>query len=289
MGMLATAWTPMRAFAWCQSHNVAQSTPGVCQTEGVPLGWNRRCIGYGVDLRGTEGLDFEQVKSIAIRAFRHWTSVDCGVGTVAFDIQPYAEPAFCSKAEFNRFGRNVNTLAFVTDWENRASASGVPYDSNAIAITTTSSTSSGEILDADILINENFAPFAECADSGCTGDDVFRIDLESIITHEIGHFFGIAHSADPQSTMWFDYGAGSIEPRSLSPDDEAALCGVYPPGIIQSTTCTLEPLGGLALDCEPKRLLGTCALQRSRDTEPAWVLFALGSLVWMRTRRRRQR
>ncbi len=50
-------------------------------------------------------------------------------------------------------------------------------------------------------------------------------DLQTILTHEAGHFFGLAHSTDPGALMYAFYQPGAIR---LGPDDVDAICTVYP-------------------------------------------------------------
>jgi hypothetical protein len=55
------------------------------------------------------------------------------------------------------------------------------------------------------------------------------IDLQNTVTHEAGHFIGLAHAPDSAATMFAKTSAGEIEKRSLSPDDVAGVCAIYPP------------------------------------------------------------
>jgi hypothetical protein len=50
--------------------------------------------------------------------------------------------------------------------------------------------------------------------------------LQSILTHEAGHFMGLAHATDTNSIMYAFYQEGAIE---LTPDDQAGICNIYPP------------------------------------------------------------
>jgi hypothetical protein len=53
-------------------------------------------------------------------------------------------------------------------------------------------------------------------------------DLESALTHEAGHALGLAHSDDPNATMFSTTLPGETSLRTLEADDEAGICAVYP-------------------------------------------------------------
>lgn len=74
----------------------------------------------------------------------------------------------------------------------------------------------GQILDADILFN----PAVTFTTDGSAGTD-----LQTVLTHEIGHFLGLDHSAVVKATM-FPY-APPVE-RTLGSDDVAAIAMLYP-------------------------------------------------------------
>src|SRR5207237_1152648 len=53
-------------------------------------------------------------------------------------------------------------------------------------------------------------------------------DVESIATHEAGHFLGLAHTPDVNAVMYATYPLGAIK-RNLDPGtDVRDICGVYP-------------------------------------------------------------
>jgi hypothetical protein len=115
----------------------------------------------------------------------------------------------------------------------------------------------GRILDADIELNgwdgggtETSLPqgqppngwYFTCGDvatTPCTtygeGDCRF-MDLRNTLTHEVGHFVGLAHvpdhlPIDPENTwptMEKTTTAGETSKRSLAPDDIAGVCAIYP-------------------------------------------------------------
>jgi hypothetical protein len=94
-------------------------------------------------------------------------------------------------------------------------------DSSTAAITLTTFFCSGQIMDADMLVNgEDWA----WTTSGASD----HADIQSVITHEAGHFIGFGHNPDPQSTMYFQTTVGDLRPRTLTADDAQGACDVYP-------------------------------------------------------------
>jgi len=163
----------------------------------------------------------------------------------------------CRRAELNTTG-NVNTIAFLDPWKDPCADPQKPgYDSFALAVTVVwFDTESGEILDADMMINDQLAtrfnaggPYADCPDEGCPPGSPGAADLRSIITHEAGHFIGIGHSDVEDSTMYPYYERTSVSKRMLAQDDIDAVCTIYPPGDLDPS-CNAAPLCGLQLDCE---------------------------------------
>jgi hypothetical protein len=73
----------------------------------------------------------------------------------------------------------------------------------------------GQILKADIIFNPN-VPYST---GGAAGTD-----LQTVATHEIGHFFGLDHSAVVRAVM-FPFAS---DMTTLSYDDVAAISTVYP-------------------------------------------------------------
>jgi hypothetical protein len=91
----------------------------------------------------------------------------------------------------------------------------------------------GQIIKADILFNPKPAPpgfpttsFTTDPSSATLTDTVNIVDLQTIAVHEIGHFFGLDHSAVTNAAM-FPF-APSIPRDTLASDDVAIISTIYP-------------------------------------------------------------
>jgi len=136
-----------------------------------------------------------------------------------------------------------------------------PGDRSIVALTSVLyDPDSGRIVDADIEVNgwdgegsgQSLAPtssgpphgwyftcakesgWGECARYGEAG--CYFIDLQNTMTHEVGHFIGLAHPCEGASctaalrplTMFPATSPGDLEKRTLHADDVAGLCAIYP-------------------------------------------------------------
>ena len=100
----------------------------------------------------------------------------------------------------------------------------------------------GGITESDIALNPNIS----FSTDGTTG----TYDVESVLTHEVGHLLGLEHSADLGATMApFQgqngyYGAPAVTPRSLSEDDRAGVRTIYGPVAGTSISGTVRDAAG---------------------------------------------
>ena len=102
-----------------------------------------------------------------------------------------------------------------------------------LALTTvTYGVDSGEIYDADIEVNT-----AQHTITAQEPPPAGAYDLQAILTHEAGHFFGMAHATDTSPIMYAQYKPGAI---TLTDDDVTGICTIYPP-LPKSGGCTAAP------------------------------------------------
>jgi hypothetical protein len=156
---------------------------------------------------------------------------------------------------------------------------------NTLGLTTvTFNPDTGEIYDADMEIN-TFSAKVTLVDPV----PIDGFDFGSIVTHEAGHFLGLAHSGDSHATMFAQYRPGSTAMRELAPDDIEGICSVYHPDGTRSTAagdllaepCDPTPRRGLRSDCRTPK---SC---NASGSSPEAFDLALGAWMLMRIRRRR--
>jgi hypothetical protein len=250
------AW-PRDASAFCRTTTCTRDCPtdfDGCSSSGLQLWWATSCVGYSLDAKLTKNLPEAPVREAIRQAFFAWTEVDCGGGRRAsMTFSPFVDSS-CGRSEYRADAGNVNVMIFKDDdWTYRG------IDGTLAKTTVTFDGTSGEILDADIEINSAYNNLS-------VGDAKVEYDLQSIVTHEIGHMIGLAHSSDFSATMFAAYDPGTTELRTLAGDDVKAVCAAYPPG--RAASCDPTPRGGLSLDCPAVEASGGCASSASSPGVP---------------------
>jgi hypothetical protein len=289
-GLAAAALNVFHALpghAYCVARACDDTKPEyACQYDGYrcpislsrpELYWPSRCVSYAFNADGSElyQIDFDTANAAAEQAFAHWLGADCGGGTPGVALMNVG-PVECGRVEYNQTG-NANVFLFADDeWEF-----GEAHRTIALTIIQFS-TDSGEIFDADIALNSANMQFTT------DPDDDSGFSLGSVLTHETGHFLGLAHSSVPGSIMASDYAATAGD--LLTPDDVDGICALHPPDPeAANDDCT--PRHGLSRRCGGRlpSASGGCSFgTEDRGSRFAWFSLALAAFAARRTRRNRR-
>jgi hypothetical protein len=178
---------------------------------GAPVKWASPSVVFQLNEAGSDDLSFETTRRAVKASFDQWNDHQgCDLTLKYGGSTPEAAVGYL------RDGDNTNLVVFEDDeW---------PFDSSALAVTlTTFNTRTGELLDADIIINGADYTWG----NGTRGD---QHDLANSLTHEVGHFIGLEHSDEMSATMFPSASPGEIAKRDLDLDDIAGLASLYGTG-----------------------------------------------------------
>jgi hypothetical protein len=226
------------AFAYCRlttcdpkKGDECEMNEGGCVRSGAGLRWRSLPIQYRFSAQGSTKLDVEAARDAVRRAFDNWTNVECpNGGRTSLSFKEVAD---------SRGDSDPWTIHFRDDeW---------PHDDGDESLALTNhryGKYTGFIEFADIEINTATTPFAVSKDDA-------GLDLETVVTHEVGHYIGLAHSHVRGSIMAPRYcqDGEACGTAQLSDDDVAAVCLVYPPSSSSGINDELAPLPPPAQGC----------------------------------------
>ena len=162
----------------------------------------------------SDGSDLEAVRA----SFQSWSAISTA------NIQ-FTEAATTTSSKYARANDGVNLISFEDDQFP------FPYGVLAVAAKLTEIdevTQVARILDADIVVNPDFVNDIKYnLGVGYNGVNAGYFDIQSVITHEIGHVLGLLHSGVVSSTMFPMIDQGTSV-RSLEQDDKSWASYKYP-------------------------------------------------------------
>jgi len=205
------------------------SSTGTTQT---PLKWNQSRVRWFATDRSVNGVTATQFQTAVAAGFATWEAVPTASITFQF-------VGFTSAAPFDDDG--ISTFGFDAepDLDRVLGATSFVVD-----------TLTGEIVESDVFFNSIFTW------STAAAGDASRFDLQSVATHEIGHFLGLGHSALGETEPRADggrrvlasgavmfpisFGRGNTADRELQPDDIAGISELYPSSTFRAQTGVLR-------------------------------------------------
>ncbi len=280
---LATLFLAGASFGYCRTTTCDASASPNCTfgDDGcLPLYWASKCLSFGVQQDGSAklGIDHAAADAIITTAYQQWLGVDCGGAAPSFQFWNDGKMV-CAAPEWNDEGPNANVWMFRDgDWPYRGA-------NTTLALTTvTFATRTGEILDADVELNSFSNDFT-------TSDFGPGTDLQSIATHEAGHFLGLAHATDTSATMYPAYVDGDRSFRTLGLDDATGICDTYPPNRSAQECTGPSHAGGFSRECAgaSEESKGCSCELGSAEGNAEGVAAALGALAVVVARARRRR
>lgn len=149
------------------------------------------------------------------------------------------------------------------------------------------SSKTGCLKEADIILNAKAFTWGVLSKKA----KVFHYDVQNVVAHEVGHFFGLDHSADNTATMYPTTPQGETDKRSLEKDDLNGIVHVvenynlrYSPS--NDAAQTASTAGGAPGQPSDLDQMGGCSVTGDAPAPAPWLLL-LGLLVISRWRRGR--
>ena len=182
---------------------------------GNKIFWPTFPIDFAVNQRGTHEIADDSEFTAITNSVNTWAAV------------PDTTIQFNQLARTTMDGLAEDGLSVISWVDNPASSDAVP---GFAAVTTLHLDEAGDprhILESDTVLNGVHFSWTTNGDGNFTSQNG-PLDVQAVVTHELGHFLGFAHTWDPQSAVYpLSYG-GSIRARNLSQEEVSAVQAVYP-------------------------------------------------------------
>lgn len=208
------------------SHSSYAFTPTVTAS-GVPVRWKDRIhLDFAGNPVNQVGLSDSDVFTAVVHGLQRWKMASGGA--VGFDYWQGTDPSiFEANSDFN----GQSSIYFASNGKG-----GNQLSPNVLGLTQVwYDTTTGEIMETDIVMNDrdfqfttdphDTSGFGTGSPPSAGGKN--RVFIENVITHELGHAFGLSHSGGLQSTMLF---MESPEQAHLGCDEAVAIHALYPSG-----------------------------------------------------------
>ena len=214
LGIFSSALSSLNAHAYIPTLSAA----------GATVRWfGKAKLNLAGNPQNQSGLSPASIYASAVRGLQRWKQASGG--GIDFDYWQGTDPGiYLPNSEYN----GLSSFYFASN-----AKSDTHLSPNVLGLTQVwYNTSSGQILETDIVLNDRDFHFTEnpTDTSGFgSGGPTFggarpNVFIENVLTHELGHAFGLSHSAGLQSTMLF---MESPEQAHLSCDEQTGIHALY--------------------------------------------------------------
>lgn len=245
---------PVDARAYCQTmtcnptKEACSTDERGCVTSGVPLHWpaQQMPLVFRFQRQHSSLLVREETVAAVRAGFHRWSDVVCPEGKRPSLRFVEGEELRDDKPLDKNAPRPEPFGIYFRDrgWPHAG------FEDQSALTTLDFATTTGAILYADIEVNTTSWIYA-------TRDAGEGLDLQTVVTHEVGHFIGLSHSREPNTIMaagLCDSGdrcsRDRVSSRRLGADDVAAVCALYPatptvdsPGAPMPESCAVSAPG----------------------------------------------
>lgn len=270
---------------------------------GVPFYWPQSCVHLTAYPADSPDMTPEEIMRAVSAAAGAWSRGQ--LACTFMDIQPTSSTEPTPAAKFDYY----NVLVFRHDSWCKAGDPTMCYDPAALAITSVFvSTADGKIRDGDVEVNARNFVWADADLDPTRG----KQDLQNALTHEFGHLIGLDHTcyipgtvANPpldntgtavpscdqaseairETTMFASAVPGDVSKRTLAPDDQQAVCDIYPVAS-DPMTCPAE---GTPASSNPNGCGCAVGAGAGSPALPVAVLVTGGAFALLAARRSRRR
>lgn len=194
--------------------------------KGIPTRWQESVIPYYINTDSFSDFNTEDMITAVKDSATTWSNLNMGYSFKYMGT---------TSSKTHTSDDNLNIIYFIndeTEWENLTNWSDTGIDDPSLVQAQTfvwSYSETGEIAGFDMAVNDVQYLFTN------SQEDI-SIDFKNMMTHELGHSLGLAHSDASEATMYSTSPVGETKKRDLDNDDISGINFLYKDGFNDKET-----------------------------------------------------